>query len=70
MGRLRSLAVFVERYRPPVAVRVYAGGLRRDGGIVSVPLYGLDRLRSLLAEEIETCRGGAPPTSPETSGQQ
>ena len=38
VGRLRSLAGFVERYRPPVAVRVYAGGLRRDGGIVSVPL--------------------------------
>ena len=68
-GRLRSLAVFVERYRPPVAVRVYAGGFRRDGGIVSVPLYGLGRLRSLLAEEIHTVRAGLPPPAPDTGGQ-
>ena len=66
VGRLRSLAVFVERYRPPVAVRVYAGGLRRDGGIVSVPLYGLGSLRSLLDEEIEIGRARTPPASPET----
>ena len=52
VGRLRSLAVFVERYRPPVAVRVYAGGFRRDGPVVSVPLYALGSLRSLLDDEI------------------
>ena len=51
-GRLRSLAAFVERYRPPVAVRVYAGGYRRDGAIVSIPLYALAGLRSLLDDEI------------------
>ena len=49
-GRMRSLAVFVETYRPPVAVRVYAGGFRRDGGTVSIPLYGLERLPALLAD--------------------
>ena len=62
-GRLRSLAAFVDQYRPPVAVRVYAGGFRRDGGTLSVPLYGLQRLQSLLTEEIEALPAGAPPTS-------
>ena len=49
-GRLRSLAVFVERYRSSVAVRVYAGVFRRDRGIVSVPLYSLERLSAMLTE--------------------
>ena len=53
-GRLRSLAVFAERYRPPLAVRVYGGLLRRDGDIVSVPLYGLERLRPFLTEAIRS----------------
>ena len=53
-GRLRSLAVFAERYRPPLAVRVYGGRLRRDGDIVSVPLYGLERLRPFLTEAIRS----------------
>ena len=47
-GRLRSLAVFARHYRPPVAVRVYADRFRRDGGIVSAPLYGLEGLRPFL----------------------
>lgn len=47
-GRLRSLAVFAEHYRPPVAVRVYADRLRRDGAILSAPLYGLEGLDSIL----------------------
>ncbi|MDE0024678.1 MAG: ATP-binding protein [Spirochaetaceae bacterium] len=64
VGRLRSLAVFVERYRPPVAVRVYAGGFRRDGGILSVPLYSLERMSSLLAEAVKPLRAGAPPSLP------
>ena len=52
VGRLRSLGAFVDRYRPPVGVRVYAAGYRRDGAIVSVPLYALASLRSLLDDEI------------------
>ena len=52
VGRLRSLGAFVDRYRPPVAVRVYAAGYRRDGAIVSVPLYALASLRSLLDDAI------------------
>lgn len=59
-GRLRSLAVFAERYRPPLAVRVYGGSLRRDGDIVSVPLYGLERLRPFLTEAIDAGRRGRP----------
>ncbi len=47
-GRLRSLAVFAEHYRPPVAVRVYGDRFRRDGGIASLPLYGLERLQIFL----------------------
>ena len=60
-GRLRSLAVFVETYRPPVAVRAYAGGFRRDGDVVSVPLYGLERLPALLVETTRAHPSGAPP---------
>ena len=47
-GRLRSLAVFAEHYRPPAAVRVYGDRFRRDGGITSLPLYGLERLQNFL----------------------
>ena len=47
-GRLRSLALFAEHYRPPVAVRVYGDRFRRDGGIASLPLYGLERLQIFL----------------------
>ena len=47
-GRLRSLAVFTEHYRPPMAVRVYGDRFRRDGSIASVPLYGMERLQSFL----------------------
>ena len=57
-GRLRSLHVFAERYRPPVAVRVYGDRLRRDGDLVSVPLYGLERLQPFLAETIDPGRAG------------
>ena len=60
VGRLRSLALFVERYQPPVAVRVYAGGYRRDGAIVSVPLYALASLRSLVEEAIAIGRTHPP----------
>ena len=68
-GRLRSLTAFVERYRPPVAVRVYAGGYRRDGAIISVPLYALTSLRSLLDDEIvDRKRADAP--SPETGAHE
>ena len=64
-GRLRSLAVFADRYEPPVAVRVYAGPFRRDGGLLSVPLYGLERLRSLLGEQTRPGAGAARnPTTP------
>ena len=59
-GRMRSLAVFVETYRPPVAVRIYAGSSRRDGDIVSVPLYGLERLPAFLAEAARVHPSGAP----------
>ena len=52
VGRLRSLAAFVERYRPPLAVRVYSGGYRRDGPVVSVPLYAVASLRALLEAAI------------------
>ena len=55
-----SLAVFVETYRPPVAVRMYAGGFRRDGDLVSVPLYGLERLPAFLAEATRAHPSGAP----------
>ena len=80
-GRLRSLVVFAERYRPPVVVRVYADRMRRDDGIVSIPLYGLERLQPFLAETIDPGRvgtpgrsgtpgraGTTPPASPETGG--
>ena len=63
-GRLRSLAVFADRYAPPVAARVYAGPFRRDRGLLSVPLYGLERLPSLLAEQ--TRPGGAATRNPAT----
>ena len=36
-GRLRSLGVFAERYRPPLTVRVYGDRLRRDGDLISGP---------------------------------
>ena len=49
-GRLRSLAAFSDRYRPPLAVRVYGGPFRRDGHIVSVPLYALERLPQFVTE--------------------
>ena len=52
-GRLRSLAVFAEHYRPPVAVRVYADRLRRDGGVLSAPLYGLEGLDSILRRFVQ-----------------
>ena len=52
-GRLRSLAVFAQHYRPPVAVRVYADRFRRDRGILSVPLYGLERLGAILRDFVE-----------------
>ena len=58
-GRLRSLTVFAEQYRPPLAVRVYGDRFRRDGGIVSVPLYSLERLRPFLAQTI-AAEGGEP----------
>ena len=68
-GRLRSLGVFTEHYRPPVAVRVYGDRLRRDGDLVSVPLYGLERLQPFLAETIDAGRAGTTrPASPETGG--
>ena len=68
-GRLRSLGVFTEHYRPPVAVRVYGDRLRRDGDLVSVPLYGLERLQPFLAETIDPGRAGTTrPASPETGG--
>lgn len=55
-GRLRSLHSFVERYRPPAAVRVYAGPCRRDAGILSVPLYAIERLPALLEREVAARR--------------
>ena len=59
-GRLRSLAVFAEQYRPPLAVRVYGDRFRRDGNVVSVPLYGLERLRPFLAQAIAAEGAGGP----------
>ena len=58
-GRLRSLHSFVERYRPPAAVRVYAGPFRRDAGILSVPLYALESLPALLESEVRARRSAA-----------
>ena len=57
-GRLRSLHSFVARYRPAVSVRVYGGPFRRDGGIVSVPLYALERLPAFLERETATAAPG------------
>ena len=59
-GRLRSLHSFVSRYRPASAVRVYAGPFRRDGGIVSVPLYGLESLPGFLEREVASAAPGCP----------
>ena len=58
-GRLRSLHSFVERYRPPAAVRVYAGPFRREAGIVSVPLYALESLPAFLESEVRARRSAA-----------
>ena len=58
-GRLRSLHSFVERYRPPAAVRVYAGPFRREAGIVSVPLYALESLPAFLEGEVRARRSAA-----------
>ena len=33
-----------------LAVRVYGGPFRRDGHILSIPLYGLERLPQFLTE--------------------
>ena len=60
-GRLRSLHSFVDRYRPPVAVRVYGGPFRRDAGILSVPLYALERLPEILEREVGTRRSAPTP---------
>lgn len=57
-GRLRSLHSFAARYRPTVAVRVYGGPFRRDGGIVSVPLYALERLPAFLEREAAAASRG------------
>ena len=57
-GRLRSLHSFVARYRPAVAVRVYGGPFRRDAGIVSVPLYALERLPAFLEREVAATAPG------------
>ncbi len=57
-GRLRSLHSFVARYRPAAAVRVYAGPFRRDGGVVSVPLYGLESLPAFLEREVASAAPG------------
>ncbi len=48
-GRLRSLGVFADRYRPPAMVRVYGDRFRRDGDLISVPLYAMERLQPFLA---------------------
>ena len=48
-GRMRSLSVFAERYGPPVTVRVYGDRFRRDGHLISVPLYAIERLQPFLA---------------------
>ena len=56
-GRLRSLAVFAEHYRPPVAVRVYGDRFRRDGSIASLPLYGMEGLPAFLAQAFDESRG-------------
>ena len=55
-GRLRSLGVFAECYAPPVTIRVYGDRFRRDGDMISVPLYGLERLQPFLAEAIAVDR--------------
>lgn len=57
-GRLRSLHSFAARYRPALAVRVYGGPFRRDGGIVSVPLYALESLPAFLEREAAAAASG------------
>jgi hypothetical protein len=47
-GKLRSLHTFLERVPNSVGVRMYAGELRKDDDILSVPFYLLPRLRELI----------------------
>ena len=60
-GRLRSLHAFIERYRPPAAVRLYGGPFRREDRFLSVPLYAIERLPAFLERELAGGDGGFPP---------
>lgn len=46
--RGKSLGVYVDRFRPEVAVRYSMKNLRRDGGVLNIPLFMADWTEKLL----------------------
>ena len=45
----KSLRVYMDKYAPAAAVKASMAGYRRNGGVLSLPLYGVGRLREELA---------------------
>jgi predicted AAA+ superfamily ATPase len=46
--RAKSLKVFRERYKPRLAIRASLSNLRRDGGLLDIPLFALFNLENYL----------------------
>lgn len=46
--RSKSLAFYLQKYNPPLAVRVSLRNLKRDGRILNIPLYALPSLHRFL----------------------
>ena len=51
--RAKSLRVYMEKFAPAAAVKTSMAGYHRNGGMLSLPLYGVGRMR----EELETLTG-------------
>lgn len=46
--RKRSLTVYYDKYKPKVALRTSMMNLKKDGNILNIPLYLIDKLPTLL----------------------
>ena len=56
-GRLKSLHMFLDKYKPPLGIQVSQAPHKLDHPVLSVPLYGLCGLKNLLNQLTDSSEG-------------